>query len=50
MLRRFFNKDKSNKNKIIKNKNNINDSKNSYKEDEREIFFDDIISIKNIRK
>ena len=46
MLRRFFNKDKSNKNKIIKNKNNINDSKNSYKEDEREIFFDDILALK----
>ena len=46
MLRRIFNKDKSNKSKIIKNKNNISDSKNSYKEDEREIVYDDILALK----
>ena len=46
MLRRIFNKDKSNKSKIIKNKNNINDNKNSYKEDEKEIAYDDILAFK----
>ena len=46
MLRRIFNKDKSNKSKIIKNKNNINDNKNSYKEDEKEIAYDDILALK----
>jgi hypothetical protein len=47
VLRRILTNDKSNKNRINKNKSEIknSDKKNSYKEEEKEIFFDDILNL-----